>query len=298
MGSAGLGRSMTSMPAMSRCVLVSSLGLMGGSLAAALSKAGWRVLLHHRRPEVAQEAEQLGYGTAIDDLATATEQADCIVVCTPVNVISETVQQFAALPGSAVITDIGSTKALICEELDELARHGRFIGSHPMAGSHLQGLANARVDLFQGAHCAITPHGNCPSAAIDCISAMWQAVGCSVHRYLPEDHDQAVAEVSHLPHILSSAAAMALTDRGLPLAATGYRDTTRVAAGNAAIWREILLHNKEAVAYQLECSIADLQRLLNAVEGEDEGAVEAWLQEGCDAREKFDSHRSSRGNAP
>ena len=170
------------MPAMSGCVLVSSLGLMGGSLAAALNKAGWQVLLHHRRPEVAAEAERLGYGTAVSDLAEATAAADFIVICTPVNVISETVRQFAELPGNAIITDIGSTKAVICEELDELALQGRFIGSHPMAGSHLQGLANARIDLFQGAHCAITPHEGCPDQRIDELSKMWQAVGCSVHR--------------------------------------------------------------------------------------------------------------------
>lgn len=275
-------------------VLVSSLGLMGGSLAAALTKAGWDVLLHHRRPEVAKDAEQRGYGTAVDDLASAANSVSSIVVCTPVNVISETVRQFAEFGGDAVITDIGSTKAVICEELNQLGASGRFVGSHPMAGSHLQGLSNARVDLFQGAHCAITPHDQCPVGAVDTISKMWQAVGCSVHRYLPEDHDQAVAEVSHLPHILSSAAAMALSDRGLPLAATGYRDTTRVAAGNAAIWREILLTNKEAAAYQLECSIADLQRLLNAIEENNEAGVEQWLQEGCIARDKFDKHQSNK----
>lgn len=87
---------------------------------------------------------------------------------------------------------------------------------------------------------------------------------------------------------------MALSDRGLPLAATGYRDTTRVAAGNAAIWREILLTNKEAAAYQLECSIADLQRLLNAIEENNEAGVEQWLQEGCIARDKFDKHQSNK----
>ena len=274
----------------SRSVLISSLGLMGGSLAAALSKAGWDVLLHHRRPEVAIEAASRGFGTALgeDDLESAAQKAACIVICTPVNVIAETVRRFAALSDSAVITDIGSTKAMICAELAELAASGRFVGSHPMAGSHLQGLANANPSLYQGAHCAITPHADCPEQSTAIIGEMWQAAGCSVHRYDPQDHDQAVAEVSHLPHILSSAAAMALSDRGLPLAATGYRDTTRVAAGNAALWREILLQNKDAAAYQLKCSISDLHRLLSAIEAEDESSIESWLQEGCDARAKFD----------
>ncbi len=269
-------------------VLISSLGLMGGSLAAALSKAGWEVFLHHRRPEVAQDAASQGFGTAVEDPSTITDSISCMVICTPVSVISETVKQFASYPGDAVLTDIGSTKAMICADLADLAKAGRFVGSHPMAGSHLQGLANARVDLYQGAHCAITPHPDCPAESAQRIETLWQAVGCSVHRYDPQDHDQAVAEVSHLPHILSSAAAMALSDRGLPLAATGYRDTTRVAAGSAELWREILLQNKEAAAYQLRCSVKDMHRLLDAIESEDEEAVQAWLQEGCDARARFD----------
>lgn len=269
-------------------ILVSSLGLMGGSLAAALSQAGWEVLLHHRRPEVAHDAEERGYGRAVEDIDAAMAAVDVAVICTPVSVITETVRRFATADSTAVITDIGSTKAMICSELADLARAGRFVGSHPMCGSHLQGLDNARADLFQGAHCAITPDPSGPTAAAKRIAGMWQAAGCSVHRYDPADHDQAVAEVSHLPHILSSATAMALSDRGLPLAATGYRDTTRIAAGSAELWREILLHNQEAAAYQLQCSINDLQRLLDAIQSGDEASIQSWLQQGCDARARFD----------
>jgi prephenate dehydrogenase len=269
-------------------ILISSLGLMGGSLAAALSAAGWTVLLHHRRPEVAKDAEQQGFGTAIENIENVIADVDCVVVCTPLNVSSSLIREYATFDSAAVITDVGSTKALICQELEDLAASGRFVGSHPMAGSHLQGLANAKSDLFQNAHCAITPHPDCPNDSIAMITRLWQAAGCSVHRYKAIDHDQAVAEVSHLPHVLSSAAAMALSDRGLPLAATGYRDTTRVAAGSAELWRDILLQNKDAAAFQLRCSIKDLQRLLDALKCDDQAAVQAWLQQGCDSRARFD----------
>lgn len=272
-------------------VLISSLGLIGGSLAAALSKAGWQVSVHHRRPEVAAEAASLGYGTAVDDLAPVLLTVDCVVVCTPVSVISKTVRELAAFPGNAILTDVGSTKDIICKDLDDLSRSGRFVGSHPMAGSHLQGLANAHADLFQGANCAITPHSECPTSAAQLIEQLWQAAGCTVHRYQPADHDQAVAEISHLPHILSSAAAMALSNRGLPLAATGYRDTTRVAASSAELWRDILIQNQEAAAFQLRCSIKDLQRLLHALEEQDQESIQQWLQQGCDARARFDQRQ-------
>src|SRR4051812_37724219 len=128
---------------MPRTALVTGLGLMGGSLAAALAQAGWRVLLHHRRPEVAAQAERSGYGTAVADAAQAVAGAALAVVCPPVSTIAAAVRALAAAPGRAVITDVGSTKRRLCAELAPLAAAGRYVGSHPMAGSHRQGLEHA-----------------------------------------------------------------------------------------------------------------------------------------------------------
>ena len=269
-------------------------GLLGGSIGLAARARGLakRVSALVRRPESLTECQALGIANEVTlDPAEAVAGADLVVLCTPISGLTGlTKRTLPDLKPGTVVTDVGSTKKQLVAELTPLcaAAGARFVGSHPMAGSHLQGLANANPSLYQGAHCAITPHADCPEQSTAIIGEMWQAAGCSVHRYDPQDHDQAVAEVSHLPHILSSAAAMALSDRGLPLAATGYRDTTRVAAGNAALWREILLQNKDAAAYQLKCSISDLHRLLSAIEAEDESSIESWLQEGCDARAKFD----------
>lgn len=269
-------------------VLISSLGLMGGSLAAALTAAGWQVWLHHRRPEVAARAEHLGYGRqTLDPLATLPT-CDLAVVCTPVAAIAETVRIFASAGGSAVITDVGSTKGGICADLADLARSGRFVGSHPMAGSHRQGLEHARGDLYQGALTMITPLAETPVGAIARVEALWAAVGSRVQRMDPIAHDYAVVAASHLPHVLASTAAAQLDAAALPLAATGFRDTTRVAGGSPDLWSEILIANRDAVRAGMAAAQAHLAALDAALACGDVAAVRAWLEHGHAGRQRFE----------
>ena len=197
-------------------VLISSLGLMGGSLAAALTRVGWPVLLHHRRPEVAQRGEELGYGKAITDLAHGVAHADVVVVCTPVSAIAPTIRAMAALHPRPVFTDVGSVKGGICAELDDLARSGRFVGSHPMAGSHLQGIDHARANLYHDCMTILTPLAETPAEPVALVEKMWRAVGSRLCRFSPADHDRAVAEASHLPHVLAAAAACQLGATAAP----------------------------------------------------------------------------------
>ena len=269
-------------------VLISSLGLMGGSLAAALSAAGWQVWLHHRRSEVAARAEELGFGRQAPDPLAVLPGCDVAVVCTPVAVIAETVRRFAAAGGSAVITDVGSTKGGICADLADLARSGRFIGSHPMAGSHLQGLEHARSDLYQGALTLITPLPETPEGATARVESLWTAVGSRVRRMDPLAHDQAVVAASHLPHVLASTAAAQLDAAALPLAATGFRDTTRVAGGSPELWSEILIANRDAVRLGMTAARTHLAALDAALERGDVAAVRAWLEHGHAGRQRFE----------
>jgi prephenate dehydrogenase len=276
-------------PAMSHpTVLVVGLGFMGGSLAAALTEAGWPVLLHHRRPEVAQRAEELGYGRHAPDPAQAMARAQLAVVCTPVSTIVPQVRELAAMAGDAVISDVGSVKGPLCGELGELGRAGRFLGSHPMAGSHLQGLAHARADLFRGCTTAITPVPGTPLRALDHVELLWHAVGSRTHRMAPDEHDRAVAEASHLPHVAAALVAAGLGDQAVALAASGFRDTTRVAAGDPALWADILLSNRGALSGCLQTASHRLRELLGLLESGDQAAVAAWLAEGCDGRRRFE----------
>lgn len=279
-----------SLPTSPPTVLVSSLGLMGGSLAAALTQAGWPVLLHHRRPEVAQRGHELGFGTAVTDLAAALAQSDVVVVCTPVSAIAPTVRMMAALHPRPVFTDVGSVKGSLCADLHDLAANGRFVGSHPMAGSHQQGIDHARAELYHGCMTILTPLPQTPAAPIVLVEKMWRAVGSRLCRFTPAEHDRAVAEASHLPHVLAAAAAGQLGEAAAPLAATGFRDTTRVAGGNPEMWNDILQHNRDAVTHGLAAVRARLLLLEHALLTGDEATVRAWLETGREGRRRFEQH--------
>lgn len=269
---------------MARTALVVGLGLMGGSLAAALARAGWRVLLHHRRPEIAQEAAARGWGTPLADLAGARD-ADCCVVCTPVAAIAPQVRALLAA-GARAVTDVGSCKAALARALADCT--AAYCGSHPMAGSHLQGLAHADPDLYQGRLALVTPQPATPPALRAVVVELWQAVGCRVRELDPVTHDFAVAEASHLPHLLAAAAAAQLSAAAAPIAASGFRDTTRVAASAASLWSEILLANAEAVGAALDRTLADLTALRAALAAGDAERVTAFLAAGQAGRSRFE----------
>ncbi len=271
-------------------VLVSSLGLMGGSLAAALSRVGWRVLLHHRRPEVAQHGEELGYGKAIAAIEQGLERADIVVVCSPVSTISETIHTLASIHPRPIFTDVGSVKGPICADLQDLGKSGRYIGSHPMAGSHLQGLQHARADLYHDCMTAITPIADTPESSIELVEKMWKAVGARVSRFTPEAHDEAVAQASHLPHIMAAATAALLGASAAPLAASGFRDTTRVANGSPELWTDILLHNRSALLAVLPTIQKYLAGLEQALNINDANTLTILLEQGRAGRKRFEQH--------
>ncbi len=270
---------------MTGTLLVSGLGLMGGSLAAAAAAAGWRVLLHHRRPEPVAEAVRRGWGEACPDLATAT--ADLAIVCTPVEHLATVVRAIG--PGVAVVSDVGSVKGAVCRELVGLSG---FVGSHPMCGSHRQGLEHADPQLYRGATCIVTPSPANPPAAVTVVERLWSTLGCRVVRLSPEAHDRAVAVASHLPHVLANAAARRLTSEAAPLCAGGFRDVTRVAGGSAELWSGILLANRAEVAAEVQAASAELAALAAALAAGDEATVRSWLDAGRAGRARYEAAKA------
>ena len=227
-------------------------GLLGASLALAMKERGLCQRVHSwsRRAETRSQAMQPDWCDAVFDKASAAcEASDLVVVCTPVEAIIPLIEQVApSLSPEALVTDVGSIKGLICRQAQSL--NVNFIGSHPMAGSERTGMANASHNLFDGAACFITPIDGDSDAEIARLQELWQAVGMRVVSTPPEKHDEIVAHISHLPHLLASSlcgylAGMDKNWKGL--AGGGLRDTTRVAAGDPTLWKQILEQNREEV---------------------------------------------------
>lgn len=237
-----------------KSVTIVGVGLIGASIGLALRERGIsdRVVGVGRRATTLRKARQRGAVTATTtNLAQGVRDAELIVICTPIEqVVSHGSEAARHCPEGAVITDVASTKATIVQSLEhELAANRRvsFVGSHPMAGSEKAGPDHARADLFQGRVAIITPSRRTRPAAREVVEDFWRQLGAIPIQMTPADHDRAVATVSHLPHLLASALAAATPADDLPLAATGWLDTTRVAGGDPELWRQILSDNRDAV---------------------------------------------------
>jgi len=243
-------------------VLIIGTGLLGTSMGLALREAGAHVLLHDNYPSHLALAVDYGAGEPLDGLSPAPE---LVVVAVPpdvtVDVVNSALQDY---PG-AVVIDVASAKG---EIVHRVGRSDRFLGTHPMAGRERGGAMRARVDLFTGRPWVITPTDSTPEDLVTRVSALVTLLRASVHWMSPEVHDAAVAAVSHLPQIVSSAMAARLTDMSpsaLNLAGQGIRDVTRVAGSDVGLWLQILGQNADAVSPLLKQLISDLHSLDKAL---------------------------------
>lgn len=251
-----------------RAVIV-GVGLLGGSIGMALRDRGLasQVVGFGRRRESLKLAYELG---AVDSFCTelgeACSEADLVLVCTPVQLVPELVLecQQHVKPG-ALITDVGSTKRTICEHLADTATT-TFCGSHPLAGSDRSGVESAERQLLEGKLTVITPAETTPSALVDRTEKLWRDLGSRTVQMSPKEHDEAIARTSHLPHVVAAALAGLTPDELLPLAATGWCDTTRVAAGQVELWTQILQENRGPALAAVREYSDSLQSWLAALE--------------------------------
>ncbi len=271
--------------ALSRHITILGPGLIGGSLAMALARAGAPrpVVLWARRPEAAEEAARILPGCRVTtNLAEALHDCGLAVLCTSPHAIAASGPDLKRLlPPDAIVTDAGSVKEKIVTAL-EAELGARFVGAHPMAGSEQSGLAAAREDLFDGAVCVLTPTDSTDPVALAEVRKLWSSVGCVLREMGPAEHDRAIARVSHLPHAAAAAlvhAAVGANPSFSELGGGGYRDSTRIAGGPESMWTEIFLDNQPEVLK----GIADLQTALDtlriALESGNRPAVEAFLSD-------------------
>ena len=267
-------------------------GLLGASLALALKQRGLcqRVHAWSRRAETREQAITSDWCDAVFDLPTeACIGSDLVVICTPVETIVPLLEQVAPhLEPQALVTDVGSTKKIICRDAKDT--NVNFIGSHPMAGSERTGMAHARADLFDAAACIITPLDNAPVAAVEQLKQLWQAIGMQVTRCTPDQHDEIVAHISHLPHLLASNLCSYLAKQDTEwkqLSGAGLRDTTRVAAGDPTLWKQILEQNREEVLRAIEGFQTELQAFKTSLIENNSSELVTQLERGQTFRESL-----------
>lgn len=265
-----------------RAIAVVGVGLIGGSLAGAIRsrRISSKVIGVGRDRARLSVARDAGLVDDIStDLITAASRSDLLVFCTPVDRVVAGVREAAgaSLPGT-LITDAGSVKGSICRPLETGLPGGvEFIGSHPLAGSEKQGFEHADPQLFDRRVCVVTPVESSTRQGIDRLTRFWQRVGSTVMEMSPEAHDRALAQTSHLPHVVAAALAAVVDEANGRYAASGFRDTTRIAGGDADLWTAILLANSEPVLAALQSYDQSLGAFRQALETRDAVRLKSLL---------------------
>lgn len=272
-------------------------GLLGASLGIAARERGLarKIVSWSRKPTTrAQCLSQPWCDEVFETAAQACRGSRFIVICTPVQTIVPILADVAedVEPG-ALITDVGSTKSRICREASGVdLGEAAFIGSHPMAGSQQTGMAHARGDLFRGAACIVTPLDDAASGNVQQITRFWEELGMQVTHASPEHHDEIVAHISHLPHLVSSALCSFLARKDptwKALAGGGLRDTTRIASGDPELWRQILESNREEVVRAIQGMEDELHDIKSALINADAASLNQRLQRGKNYRDQLNS---------
>lgn len=270
---------------------VVGLGLLGGSAAIAARKRGLAreiVAVGRRAERLAPALAEGVVDRATTDIAEGLRDADFVLLATPVISIEALLPEvWRVTKADAVVSDVGSTKRAIVSAAERLARSRAlaFVGGHPIAGSEQSGYAGARADLFAGATVILTPTELTDRLAVKRVSEFWEALGSRVVTLDPDVHDRVVAAVSHLPHLLAFALVEAVTRLdpvAFDFAGRGFADTTRIAASDPGVWRDIFLANREALAETLatfRSALEDLERLVADRDAAGLGAALARIRE-------------------
>jgi prephenate dehydrogenase len=281
-------------------IAVLGVGLIGGSIGlAARRRLDAEVVGYGRTPATLARAVEIGaLDRAAASIAEACDGADLVFCAGPVAALPDQAgEALAACGPEAVVTDVGSTKG---ELVGALGDDGRFIGGHPLAGAETAGVDNAREDLFEGARWYLTPTERSSGLLYDLLQRTVAGLGARPQAIDPAAHDRLMATISHLPHVvanvLAAEAAAELTrdSERLPEVGPSFRDTTRVAGSNPAIWADIFASNRDAVADSVEAVARRLGEAAELIRGGDKDAVAAWhAAAGEDRRRLLEADRDA-----
>lgn len=275
-------------------VAIVGVGMIGGSIGKALRsrRLAGKVVGIGRSQASLDAAKRAGCVTDASTDIAAAAAADLVVVAAGVGAIPALLDAVDTVirPGT-LLTDAGSTKASIVAgwERRRRSRRGRFVGGHPIAGSHRRGPAAADGDLFAGRVTVVTPAKATPAADADAIGDFWAALGSTVFMMPPKEHDRILAATSHAPHVIAAALAAATPEATLAFTAGGWRDTTRIAAGDPDLWADILLDNAGGVGDAMKRFAVSVERLLAAIDRGDRRRLVQLLSRAKDTRDALGS---------
>jgi prephenate dehydrogenase len=279
-------------PYLFKRITIVGVGLMGGSLGMAIKKhhlAREVIGLSHRQAAL-DEAVKIG---AIDtpclDVKKAISNADLVVLATPVDSIIKlfsTINPY--LKRGCLVTDVGSSKVKIVEDAEKmLSVPSMFIGSHPLAGSEKKGVANAKDDLFEGSICVLTPTEKTNQVARQKVKLFWTKLGTEVKVLSPEEHDKALAYVSHLPHLIAYGLISAVPIEFFEFASQGLKDTSRVAGSSPKMWSDICFSNSKNILNALDQSVEYLAQFRRAIVSHDQKSLLQLFTQAQEKRNKL-----------
>ncbi len=279
-------------------LVIFGVGLIGGSVALALKKAGLatHIVGIGRTEKSLNEALDLGVIDSVEtNIEAAIQEADLILIAAPVAQTTAILQSIKPhLNKQTVITDAGSTKAdvLACAKTVLGAQFNQFVGGHPIAGAEKSGVSAAMPDLYVGKNVVLTPTAESSIDAVESVTKLWQACGANVSEMTAETHDGIFAAVSHLPHLLAFALVDDIASRPnaaqlFSFAASGFRDFTRIAGSHPEMWRDISLANKSALLSELTAYQLELSQLKQLLEHEDSSGLQALFERASVARNNW-----------
>ena len=264
-------------------LVVFGTGLIGGSFALALKRAGLvrRVVGYSKSPSTTERARQLGViDIEAPSALLAVSGADLVLLAVPVAATEATLKAIRHLVNpDMLILDVGSSKRDVVDAARRVLKHdvGVFVPCHPITGREVSGVENADAGLYQGRQVILTPIERTLTTKLDKARALWQALGCEVLEMSPESHDAAFAAVSHLPHLVAFALMNSIADQPegqdyLSMAGPGFRDFSRIAASDPQMWRDVLIANREELGRQtalFQQALAELQKLIASGQADD-----------------------------
>jgi cyclohexadieny/prephenate dehydrogenase len=272
---------------------VIGVGLIGGSVARAAQARGdlaAEVVAYDHLPATRRRVRELGIVDRVaESLHEAVRGADCVMLCTPVGTYADLAETIApSLAPGSVLTDVGSTKGSVIRDVGPLVPAGvHFVPAHPLAGTEHSGPDAGFATLFDGRWCLVTPPPGTDEAAVERVSELWRRMGSRVTSMEPPHHDRVLAIVSHLPHLIAFTICGTADDlqgethdEVLEFAASGFRDFTRIAASDPAMWRDVFLNNREALLEMLARFMEDAQAMARAVRWGDRAYIEDRVMRG------------------